>query len=313
MIILIKGMYIFCLFVWGLNFIAIKIQGNPVSLELSLTYRLGFTTLLFFVLYLFKRSKNSLSLKDVPYLFIFGICNFALSYLLLYYATGLSSAAVVTLIFSLKVILTPISIRIFLGEKVERRTIIGGVFGVLGVLILIYPSLMTLQDRSDLFKGIVLALVGTIFTAIGDACSARNAGKGIDPILANVIGFMFGTLLLLSIVLYQGESFYLPKSGSYLAALSYLTLFASFFAWLFYLELVKSIGASKSGYMVALFPALGGLASLCIGESQPSFSFLTGCIFSCIGAAIALGLIKHSTIEKDKKGIKFQQMNSSKN
>lgn len=294
-------MYTFCLLVWGLNFIAIKLQGNPVSLELSLTYRLGFTTVLFFVLYLFTRSKNRLSIRDVPYLFVFGICNFAFSYLLLYYATGLSSAAIVTLIFSLKVILTPISIWMFLGEKVERRTIIGGVFGVLGVLILIYPNLVSLQDHSNLLKGIVLALLGTIFTAIGDACSARNAAKGIDPILANVFGFMFGTLILISIVLYQGQNFYVPKSASYIAALAYLTLFASFFAWLFYLKLVKLIGASKSGYMVALFPAIGGLASLFIGESQLSFSFVIGCVFSCLGAAIALGIFKRSTRNKDIK------------
>ncbi|HWI49148.1 MAG TPA: EamA family transporter, partial [Rummeliibacillus sp.] len=43
-------MYIFCLIVWGLNFIAVKIQGTPVSLELSLTYRLVMTAFLFLIL-----------------------------------------------------------------------------------------------------------------------------------------------------------------------------------------------------------------------------------------------------------------------
>lgn len=43
-------MYIFCLIVWGLNFIAVKIQGTPVSLELSLTYRLVITA--FYLAYL---------------------------------------------------------------------------------------------------------------------------------------------------------------------------------------------------------------------------------------------------------------------
>lgn len=106
-------MYIFCLLVWGLNFIAVKIQGTPVSLELSLTYRLGLTAILFFILLCMLRPKGKPKKKDVPFIIVFGICNFALSYLCLYYATILSSAAMVTLIFSLKVILTPIALRVF--------------------------------------------------------------------------------------------------------------------------------------------------------------------------------------------------------
>lgn len=41
--------------------------------------------------------------------------------------------------------------------------------------------------------------------------------------------------------------------------------------------------------MVALFPAIGGIASVLIGESDPSIFLFAGCLSSCIGAAIALG------------------------
>lgn len=119
-------MYIFCLIVWGLNFIAVKIQGTPVSLELSLTYRLVMTAFLFLILVLFLRPIGMPTRKDIPFLIVFGVCNFALSYLCLYYATILSSAAIVTLVFSLKVILTPIALRIFLKEKLHSRVLVGG-------------------------------------------------------------------------------------------------------------------------------------------------------------------------------------------
>jgi drug/metabolite transporter (DMT)-like permease len=66
-------------------------------------------------------------------------------------------------------------------------------------------------------------------------------------------------------------------------------LIASFLAWLFYLKLVGKIGGAKSGYMVALFPVIGGIASVLIGESAPSIYLVVGCLSSCIGAAIALG------------------------
>ncbi|ENQ3107600.1 Permease of the drug/metabolite transporter (DMT) superfamily [Bacillus sp. 491mf] len=281
-------MYIFCLIVWGLNFIAVKIQGTPVSLELSLTYRLVGAALMFIVLMCVVRPNGRPSRKDVFPLVTFGVCNLALSYLCLYYATIWISAALVTLLFSLKTVLTPIALRIFLDERLHPRILIGGIVGIVGVSILVYPLLTQGSSTSDL-KGIGLALFGTILTAIGDAASARNARRGINAVYSNSVGFVVASILLLAVCTFQEQNFTLPTSVSYLGALGFLTVFASFGAWMFYLKLVERIGASVSSYMVALFPAIGGVASVAIGDSTPTLYLLFGCLFSCIGAAIALG------------------------
>ncbi|MDM5436612.1 DMT family transporter [Bacillus hominis] len=294
---MVKIMYLFCLIVWGLNFIVVKIQGTPVSLELSLLYRLVLTAILFLVLIWFIKPNGKPNRKDIPFVVLFGICNFALSYLCLYYATIMSSAAIVTLIFSLKVILTPIALRIFLKEELHSRVLIGGILGVLGVCILIYPNINSFKGFDDV-KGIMMAILGTILTAIGDASSARNSKHKVNPVYANSIGFTAGSVLIGAIVLLQGEKLVFPTSISYLSALLYLTLIASFAAWLFYLKLVDRIGGAKSGYMVALFPAIGGIASVIIGESDLSVYLFAGCLSSCIGAAIALGFgTKYQNIE----------------
>ncbi|KUF29606.1 MULTISPECIES: DMT family transporter [unclassified Lysinibacillus] len=281
-------MYIFCLIVWGLNFIAVKIQGTPVSLELSLTYRLVITAFLFGLLAWLMKPQGKPQQHDFPFIIVFGICNFAFSYLALYYATMLSSAAIVTLIFSLKVILTPIALRLFLKEPLHRRVLIGGTLGVIGVGVLIYPTLHSFSGLADL-KGVLIALLGTVLTAIGDASSARNAKRQIDPVYANAIGFTVGSVVMCGIVWIQGQKIVLPTSITYLSALLYLTIIASFLAWLFYLKLVEKIGGAKSGYMVALFPVIGGIASVVIGESTLNLYLIIGCLSSCIGAAIALG------------------------
>ncbi|MGE7989280.1 DMT family transporter [Lysinibacillus fusiformis] len=281
-------MYIFCLIVWGLNFIAVKIQGTPVSLELSLTYRLVITALLFLILAWLMKPQGKPQKQDIPFIIVFGVCNFAFSYLCLYYATMLSSAAMVTLIFSLKVILTPIALRIFLKEPLHRRVLLGGILGIIGVGVLIYPTLHSFSRFAD-FKGILIAFLGTLLTAIGDASSARNAKRQIDPIYANAIGFAVGSVVMCGIVWMEGQKMMIPTSITYLSALLYLTVIASFLAWLFYLKLVERIGGAKSGYMVALFPVIGGIASVLIGESTVSIYLIVGCLSSCIGAAIALG------------------------
>lgn len=299
-------MYLFCLFVWGLNFIVVKIQGTIVSLEISLLYRLSITAILFFILSCFIKPKRKLKKKDTLFIVLFGVCNFALSYLCLYYATIMSSAAVVTLIYSLKVILTPIALRIFLKEMLPSSVFVGGVLGVLGVCIFIYPTLSEMQGISAV-KGIFIAFLGTILTSIGDVCSARNAMKKVDPIYANTIGFAAGSFLIGSIAFANGKEIIFPITIPYLSALIYLIFIASFLAWFFYLKLVEEIGGAKSGYMVALFPAIGGIASLVIGETELSIYFLFGSILSCMGALIALGFKVNSdkfnifSIERLKK------------
>jgi drug/metabolite transporter (DMT)-like permease len=282
-------MYVFCLIVWGLNFIAVKIQGTPVALEVSLTYRLLGAAVMFLLLALATRPAGRPARSDGWALVTFGVCNFALSYLCLYYATTWITAALVTLLFSLKTVLTPLALRVFLGDRLHPRLLLGGVVGIIGVSILVFPMLQASAGANE-WAGIGFALLGTVLTAVGDASSARNARRGIHPAYSNSVGFVVGALLMLAISLVQGQSFALPTSTSYLGALAYLTVVASFLAWLYYLKLVEKIGAAVSSYMVALFPAVGGIASVLIGDSPLTLYLLFGCLFSCAGAALALGL-----------------------
>jgi drug/metabolite transporter (DMT)-like permease len=286
-----KFLFCICTIVWGLNFIAVKIQGNPVPLELSLFYRLAITCILFILLLFLRKPLYTLEKKDYLIVILFGICNFAMSYLFLYYGTLMSSAAIVTMIFSLKVVLTPAALALVKKEAMSSRLGIGGASGIIAVFLLLYPTLMDDPDSLSV-KGIIFALTGTIITSIGDVCSSINADRGVDPIYSNAIGFTVASIFLGIVVFSQDITVTFPDSPSYWLSVVYLSLFASFFAWLFYLKLVSTLGAGNSGYMVALFPAVGGAASVMIGETELTVFLVAGCLVSCLGAFIALGASK---------------------
>ena len=222
----------------------------------------------------------------------FGICNFAVSYLLLYYGTIYSTAALVTLIFSLKAITTPIFLRIVFKTPLQNKIYIGGALGLLSVVIILYPDLHTIS--SSFLLGIGLAAVGTIVTSIGDVFSYYNNEKNIDPVRANTIGMLVATLSLLVFAFATAKDFVFPTSLHYWGGLLYLAIFASFIAWLLYLLLVKHMGAAESSYMVALFPAIGGFASVVIGESALSWNLVLGIVLAVLGTFIALSKKKKS-------------------
>ncbi|EIS6282230.1 DMT family transporter [Staphylococcus pseudintermedius] len=279
-------MYLFCMFIWGLNFIAVKIQGNSVSLEVALLYRSIIALLLF--LALLSLIYKKIDLKNINFLTVvsFGLCNFTISYLLLYYGTFYSSAAIVTLIFSMKAIITPVFISVVFRTQVSKRIYFGGILGLLSVFIIIYPDLHKLP--SSFYIGVLFALLGTVVTSIGDVLSAYNSQKKTNPVIANVIGMSGAVIFLIVYTYINGDSYSIPTEINFWFGLIYLAVFASFSAWLFYLKLISNIGASESGYMVAMFPAIGGAASVFMGESQLNMNLLIGIVLACIGAYLAL-------------------------
>ncbi|HCX9577076.1 TPA: DMT family transporter [Staphylococcus aureus] len=279
-------MYLFCMFIWGLNFIAVKIQGDSLPLEVALLYRSLIAFSLFGVMFIFIFKKLKLNNTNWFTIIGFGLCNFTISYLLLYYGTFYSSAAIVTLIFSMKAILTPIFISMVFKRKISNRIYIGGGLGVVSVVVILYPDLNSLTN--EFIIGVAFALLGTIITSIGDVLSLYNSESKVHPVLSNTIGMLSAVIFLLIYTSFKGYRYSFPLELNFWFGLLYLSILASFLAWFFYLKLINNIGAAESGYMVAMFPAIGGRASVIMGETHLSINLVVGIILACMGAYLAL-------------------------
>lgn len=279
-------MYLFCMFIWGLNFIAVKIQGDSLPLEVALLYRSLIAFSLFGVMFIFIFKKLKLNNTNWFTIIGFGLCNFTISYLLLYYGTFYSSAAIVTLIFSMKAILTPIFISMVFKRKISNRIYIGGGLGVVSVVVILYPDLNSLTN--EFIIGVAFALLGTIITSIGDVLSLYNSESKVHPVLSNTIGMLSAVIFLLIYTSFKGYRYSFPLELNFWFGLLYLSILASFLAWFFYLKLINNIGAAESGYMVAMFPAIGGIASVIMGETHLSINLVVGIILACMGTYLAL-------------------------
>ncbi len=274
------------MFIWGLNFIAVKIQGDSLPLEVALLYRSLIAFSLFGVMFIFIFKKLKLNNTNWFTIIGFGLCNFTISYLLLYYGTFYSSAAIVTLIFSMKAILTPIFISMVFKRKISNRIYIGGGLGVVSVVVILYPDLNSLTN--EFIIGVAFALLGTIITSIGDVLSLYNSESKVHPVLSNTIGMLSAVIFLLIYTSFNGYRYSFPLELNFWFGLLYLSILASFLAWFFYLKLINNIGAAESGYMVAMFPAIGGIASVIMGETHLSINLVVGIILACMGAYLAL-------------------------
>lgn len=66
----------------------------------------------------------------------------------------------------------------------------------------------------------------------------------------------------------------------------YLGIVASGFAWLFYLKLIKNIGAVYSSYMVTLFPVVGCMVSSLFEHMKFTTNIAIGILLEIFGLLI---------------------------
>ncbi|MET0404198.1 MAG: DMT family transporter, partial [Cystobacter sp.] len=209
-------------------------------------------------------------------------------YGLLYMATSHMTSGLVSVIFSSKVLMTTLNTSLFLRRPLERQVIYGGLLGLLGIGLIFQPQLVGMREGTVPVWGFALALLGTFVTSVGDVFSARNSSAGIPALQANAFGFLYSIGFLLLWVLARGIPFGFDPSPRYLGALVYLTVFGSVGAWLMYLELVARIGPARSGYMVALFPAVGLAVSAALEGLTLTPTMLMGVACTVLGNVIAM-------------------------
>ncbi len=277
------AMFIFCVIVWGSSYWFAKKQAIFAPAEFSLLIRQIVALVFFCILYLLNYKKYRLKISQYVDIGIFAICNFMLGYWLLYISTGYLSSGVVVVIFSFKSILTPILLSLKNKETVKTSILVGAFIAIVGIFILVYDSL-SFNDSANF--GLLYAFIGTLMTSTGDMYSAKNSKNKIHPIYANLIGLLIIVPIMLIVNINNATYLARLSDFNYLFSIFYLGVVASGLAWLFYLKLIKNIGAVYSSYMVTLFPIVGCIVSILFEHMEFTSNIAIGMILETLGLLV---------------------------
>jgi drug/metabolite transporter (DMT)-like permease len=284
-------MFIFCVLVWGSSYWFAKLQAGFAPAEFSLMMRLIIALIFFCGLYLLNnKPKKLLTFKQYIDLGVFGVCNFTLGYLFLYLSTNSLSSGLVIVIFSFKSILTPLLLTLKNKDKINIQLIYGATIAIIGIVLLMHDSLLV--NKTSLL-GVAYAFIGTMITSVGDLYSAKNTKNEIQPIYANLIGLCFAIPVMLLLNVKNWHYVFQLININYLGSILYLGIIASGVAWVFYLSLIKNIGAVRASYMVTIFPCVGCLMSIVFENMQLSISIVAGLCLEVIGLFVAFYRREH--------------------
>ena len=245
--------------IWGTTWLAIKFQLGSVDPMVSVLYRFIVASLTLFLYCKLRNLRLRFHLKDHVFMALQGLVLFSVNYWLIYLAEVHLTSGLVAVIFSGIVFMNMINGAILLGSPIRSNVLLGGAIGVLGIVLVFWPQLISfsLSDKSAL--GLVLTVISTFMASLGNIISARHQQNNLPVIQTNAYGMAYGAAIMGAISFISGKTFSFEMSLPYIGSLFYLSLFGTVIAFGCYLKLIGKIGADRAAYATMLFPivALG--------------------------------------------------------
>ena len=274
-------LYISTVAIWGSTWLVITFQLGTVDPLISVIYRMAIASVVLFIYCRFVGIKLRSSRQDQCFFFIQGLLSFGVNFWCIYLSGLYLTSGIIAVVFSLIVFLNLINGRIFLGRPIQKNTILGGVIGLSGLMLLFYPELTDVEANEQALKGLALALIAVSSASLGNMAATRSGLRGLSVWQINAWSTAYGSLSLFIIALLTDRQFTFEQSFAYVSSLFYLSLFGTIFAFGAYLKLMVRIGPEKASYGALLIPFVALMLSTIFEGYQWS-------IFAVIGFTAAL-------------------------
>jgi drug/metabolite transporter (DMT)-like permease len=265
---------------FALNFTAVKFlinNGFIKSFGLNLI-RVGVTSILLWILFLFKPQKNSFQKKDYGRLFLCAITGIAINQLL--FIKGLSLTY--SIHASLLLLTTPILITFIaawlLKERINNVKLLGLALGVAGAMLLIL-SKDKAASASDVLLGDIFIILNAIsytfyFVLVKPLMKEYNPIAILRMIFTigffMILPFCFNEFVAINWQMYSAKEFFV---------LALIVFGGTFIAYLFNIYGIKVLGASTAGSYIYSQPILAAIiAIIFLGEELAMYKILAGAL-----------------------------------
>lgn len=279
-------LYCLTVLIWGTTWIAINYQYGIVPVELSIAYRFGLASLVLFVVCLIAGKPLRFNRQQHLRIAMLSCCIFGFNYFLLYSGQQHLNSALVSIIFSTMVMMNIIHSRLFFGTPITLSTIWGAGIGSVGIVVLFWPTLVETHWGDNVAIAIVTCLCGTMVASWGNMISIGNQLRGLPVLQSNAWGMGYGSILMLSVAIFNGRELVFDTSTSYLVSLIYLAVFGSVIAFGAYFALLTRIGTAKASYASILFPGIAVVISTWVENFHWSLFTVSGFSLIMLGNII---------------------------
>ena len=256
-------LYCATVLIWGSTWFAIEFQltkGAP-GVEVSLAYRFGLAAFLLFGFCILRARRLRFSCREHLYFLGLGLLLFGLDYIVTYSAQYYIVSALNAIICSCMLWMNILNSRLWLKTQIDSRTWLGAAFGIVGIVVVFWPSVKDLSLTDRVFTGVCYSFLGALLASLGNILSQSAQRRGLPVLQSNAWGMCYGAMFNAGAAVLLGEPITFDSSPSYLVSLLYLSIFGSVVAFGCYLTLLGRIGAHRAGYAMVMFPLVALILS----------------------------------------------------
>jgi drug/metabolite transporter (DMT)-like permease len=279
---------------WGFAWIGIHFQVGVVSPDVSILWRFLIAGAVMLALAWWRGDRLRFTLQEHARFALLGVLLFCLNFLLFYNAADTLPSGLLSIVFSLASFINVWLGAIFLGAPIDRRVVLGGLLGALGMAAMFYPQFEGSGFKQGAAIALVLCVLGTFAFCFGNMVSAMLQRRSIPVFPASGYGMLYGCAAIALYAAIRGHAFIIDWSPSYLISLVYLALIGSVVAFASYLTLLGRIGADRAAYVTVLGPVVALVVSTFVENFRWSLPAMIGLGAVLIGNVLVLRPAKKS-------------------
>ena len=281
-------LFIATLFCWSPTWYLIKFQLGYVDPLVSVFYRFFTASLIIFVYLIIKRKSLKFSFNQHIWFLFFGTCLYSINYVFFYTSNTYLVSAFPAIVFSNVVIMNILGEWFYFKKKPTIQTLIGAAIGMIGIIIIFNREIFNFSLSNGTHIGLFLALLGTFCASTGNMVYQRNLNNNYPLIETIAFAMLYGSLITLLITQLNNTELLFEFTFRYIASLTYLSVFGSIFAFIFYLKLLEKVGPGRAGYVGVVMPVIALLISTIFENLEWRIDLIIGLPILLIGAVLVI-------------------------
>ena len=234
--------------IWGSTWFVILGQNEGAPVGWSVTYRFVIATPAMFAVALAMRRSLRMSKAGHAVAFVVGVTQFCGNYNFVYRAEAYLTSGIVAVMLGLLMVPNTVLARLFLGQKITPRFLIGSAIAIAGIGLLLLHEARMAPVGDKVFLGVVLAFAGMMCASISNIVQANETGKALPTVSLLAWAMFYGTLVTGALAWVVSGPPVIPTSGAYWAGTAYLALAGSVVTFPLYFTLIRRLGAGRAAY-----------------------------------------------------------------
>ncbi len=283
-------LYLAAVLIWGSTWLVINYQLGIVAPEVSIVYRFAVASMILFAFSALRGLRLAFGFNAHVRFMLLGLFMFSVNYMVAYSAQLYIPSALNAVVSSTMMWMNVLFARLFFGTHIEPKVYLGALLGVIGLLVLFWPSISTISLSDRTLLGAGLSLSGAVTASLGNMVSHQAQREHLPIVQSNAFGMLYGTLITAGVVWVRDLPVKFEFTGEYIGSLLYLAVVGSIVAFGCYLKLLGRIGPHKAGYISVMFPVVAVLLSVLFEGLAVEWHLLLGISLVLAGNLAILGV-----------------------